>query len=69
MSPHSWIGDDHPAGWKRVGTIDVADPADVRWALDRGYRIGSVYDGMTYSAAEPCAADIYEEIESMESEL
>lgn len=59
---HSWIGDDCAPGWKRVGTIDVADPADTQWALDRDYRIGAIYDGKSYSVAEPCAADIYEEI-------
>lgn len=63
MSAHQWIGDDCPIRWKRVGTIDVADPADVSWALDRGYRIGTIYDGKSYSVAEPCAADIYEEVE------
>lgn len=58
---YSWIGDDCPPGWKRVGTIDVADPADVEWALDHGRRIGSIYDGKTSSVAEPCAADTYVE--------
>lgn len=62
MRGHSWIGADHPPNWRRIGTIDVADPADVRWALDRDYRIGTVYDGMSFSVAEPCAADIYDEI-------
>jgi hypothetical protein len=58
---YSWVGDDCPPEWKRVGTIDVADPADVATALDRGRRIGSIYDGKSYSVAEPCAADIYAE--------
>jgi hypothetical protein len=58
---YSWIGDDCPPQWKKVGTIDVADPADTHWALERDYRIGSIYDGMSYSVAEPCAADIYAE--------
>lgn len=58
----SWKGDDCPPDWKRVGSIDVADPADVSWALDRDYRIGAIYDGMSHSVAEPCAADIYEEV-------
>ncbi len=57
---YTFIGDDHPPGYRRVGTIDVADPADVRSALDRGYKIGAIYDGQSYSCAEPCAADIYE---------
>lgn len=57
----TWIGSDHPPGWRRVGQIDVADPADTRSALDRGYRIGTIYDGGSDSAAEPCAADIYAE--------
>jgi hypothetical protein len=62
MAPkYSWIGDDCPPQWKRVGTIDVADPADVATALDRGLKIGSIYDGKSYSVAEPCAADIYAE--------
>ena len=63
MAKYSWIGNDCPPQWKRVGTIDVADPADVAWALDRGRRIGSIYDGKSYSVAEPCAADIYAERE------
>lgn len=58
----SWIGSDCPPEWRKVGTIDVADPADVSWALERDYRIGAIYDGKSYSVAEPCAADIYEEI-------
>ena len=61
---YSWIGDDCPPQWKRVGTIDVADPADIATALDRGRRIGSIYDGKSYSVAEPCAADIYAEREN-----
>ncbi len=60
---YSWIGDDCPPQWKRVGTIDVADPADVSWALDKGRRIGSIYDGRSGSVAEPCAADTYIERE------
>lgn len=63
IGSYTWIGDDCPPGWRRVGQIDVADPADVHSAQDRGYRIGTIYDGMTFSVAEPCAADIYEEIE------
>lgn len=62
LSSPTWIGHDCPAGWRRVGSIDVADPADVSWALDRDYRIGAIFDGMSFSVAEPCAADIYEEI-------
>lgn len=62
---YSWIGDDCPPQWKRVGTIDVADPADVATALDRGRKIGSIYDGKSYSVAEPCAADIYAEREDV----
>ena len=62
MSEHTWIGDNHPAGWKRCGSIDVADPADTNWALDRGYRIGAIYDGYSGSCAEPCCADIYREM-------
>ncbi|SEE52679.1 hypothetical protein [Bradyrhizobium lablabi] len=58
---YSWIGDDCPPEWKRVGTIDVADPADIATALDHGRRIGTIYDGKSYSVAEPCAADIYAE--------
>lgn len=61
---HSFIGDDCPPGYKRVGRIDIADPADVDRALDRGYRIGSVYDGYSGSCAEPCAADVYERPEA-----
>ena len=57
-----WIGNDCPPEWRCIGTIDVADPADTAWALDRGYRMGSIYDGYSGSCAEPCAADIYEEI-------
>lgn len=65
---YSFIGNDCPPGYRRVGTIDVADPADVRRAEDRGYRIGTIYDGRSYSCAEPCAADIYEELdEALES--
>jgi hypothetical protein len=60
---HSWIGNDHPPGWRWVGTIDLADPADVAWALDRDLKIGPHYDGMTGSVAEPCAADVYEQPE------
>lgn len=57
---YSFIGDNCPPGYRHIGTIDVADPANVSWALDQGYRIGSIYDGGTYSCAEPCTADIYE---------
>jgi len=60
---YSWIGDDCPPQWKRVGTIDVADPADVQSALARGLRVGKIYDGRSWSVAEPCAADIYAECE------
>lgn len=59
MPSYSWIGDDCPPGWRRVGSIDVADPADVFTALEKGYRIGTIYDGRTGSVAEPCIADIY----------
>lgn len=62
MTHHSFIGKDHPPNYKRIGTIDVADPADVSWALDQGYKIGTIYEGRSGSVAEPCAADIYEEI-------
>lgn len=61
MKHYTWIGDDHPPGWRRVGTIDIADPADSASARDRGYRIGGVYEGGSGSVAEPCAADIYKE--------
>lgn len=57
---YSFIGNDCPPGYRRVATIDVADPADVRWAQDQDYRIGSIYDGLSGSCAEPCAADVYE---------
>ncbi|TCR01097.1 hypothetical protein [Neorhizobium sp. JUb45] len=60
---YSFIGNDCPPEYRRVGTIDVADPADVRRAEDRGYRIGTIYDGRSHSCAEPCAADIYEEVD------
>lgn len=63
-----WIGKDHPEGWIWVGTIDVADPANIHFALDAGYRIGEIYDGMTHSVAEPCHADIYAEIDDGEDE-
>lgn len=56
------MGDDHPPGYRWVGTIDVADPADTALALDRGYRIGPIYDGASGSSAEPCAADIFEKV-------
>lgn len=65
MKQYSWIGDGCQPQWKRVGSIDVADPADVSQALDRGYRIGTIYDGMSYSVAEPCAADTYQEIDDL----
>jgi hypothetical protein len=64
---YSWIGSDHPPNWLRVGSIDVADPDDVRWAIDRGFRIGEIYDGKSFSVAEPCAADIYEELDDAEA--
>jgi hypothetical protein len=57
---YTFIGNDCPPGYRMVGTIDVADPADVHSARDRGYRIGTIYDGYSGSCAEPCAADIYE---------
>lgn len=57
---YSFIGNDCPPGYRRVGTIDVADPADVHSAQDKGYRIGTIYNGYSGSCAEPCAADIYE---------
>lgn len=57
---YSFIGSDCPPGYRRVGRIDVADPADVDRAHDRGYRIGSIYNGQSGSCAEPCSADIYE---------
>lgn len=55
----TWIGDDHPPGWEIAGSIDVADPADVTRALDKGFRIGSVYDGGSGLYSEPCQADLY----------
>lgn len=61
---YTWIGDDHPPGWKRLGSIDVADPADTQWAIERDLHIGSIYDGLSRSVAEPCRADIYEQIPS-----
>ncbi len=64
MNIYTWIGDDCPPDWERVGQIDVADPADVSWARDREYRIGRIYDGGTRSVAEPCAADVYREKEN-----
>lgn len=64
MAAHpAWIGDDHPAGWRRVGKIDLGDPADTKAALAKGYRIGSAYDDGSDPAGEPCAADIYEKTE------
>lgn len=60
---YTWIGDDCPPEWERVGQIDVADPADTFTAHERGLRIGSIYDGGTSSVAEPCAADTYQERE------
>jgi hypothetical protein len=56
---YSWIGADCPPEWVHVGWIDLADPADVATALDRGRRIGSTYDGGSGSVAEPCTADTY----------
>jgi hypothetical protein len=61
MTHWTWIGDDCPPNYRRVGSIDVADPADTAWAIDKGYRIGNIYDGRSYSCAEPCRADIYED--------
>jgi hypothetical protein len=58
---YTWIGDDCPPEWERVGTIDVADPADVARARDRCLRIGTIYDGRTGSVAEPCTCDVYRE--------
>jgi hypothetical protein len=60
----SWVGKDHPPGWRRVGSIDVADPADVRLASGKGWTIGTIYDGGSGSVAEPCAADVYERLRS-----
>ena len=57
---YSFIGNDCPPKYRWVGTIDVADPADVNRAIDRGQTIGAIYHGGTYSVAEPCAADVYE---------
>lgn len=59
---YTFIGNDCPPGYRRVGSIDVADPADVASALDRGWRIGSLYDGGSGSVAEPCTADVYERL-------
>lgn len=56
---HTWIGDDCPEGWRRVGSIDVADLADVVTACAKDRRIGTVHDGFSGSAAEPCCADVY----------
>ena len=56
---YRWRGADHPPGWRRIATIDVADPADMALARDKGWRIGTIYDGKSGSAAEPCAADCY----------
>lgn len=56
---YTWIGDNHPPGWEIVGSIDVADPADITRALDRGLRIGSTYDGGSGLYSEPCQADLY----------
>lgn len=64
---YTWIGDDCPPCWKRVGSIDVADPADVATALDRLRRIGTIYDGGSGSVAEPCTADIYAEIDEADN--
>lgn len=60
---HTWIGEGHPPGWRRVTSIDVADPANTRWASENDYRIGAIYDGGTDSAVEPCCADVYERVE------
>ena len=59
LRAHTWIGDDCPEGWRRVGSIDVADPADIYTARDRGRRIGDIYNGGSGSVAEPCCADTY----------
>ncbi len=61
--PCTWIGDDHPPGWRRVTSIDVADPANTAWACENHYRIGTIYDGGSDSAVEPCCADVYEEVD------
>lgn len=63
---YTWIGDDHPPNWRCVGSIDVADPADTATARDRCLRIGGIYDGRTESVAEPCAADLYDEVVTVE---
>ncbi len=68
MTSYTWIGDDCPPNWERVGQIDVADPADTAWASDRGLRIGRIHDGGSRSVAEPCAADIYQERENSQNE-
>lgn len=60
---HTWKGDDHPPGWRRVTSIDVADPANTRWACENHYRVGTIYDGGSGSAVEPCCADVYEELD------
>ena len=60
---YAWKGDDHPPGWKRVTSIDVADPANTRWACENHYRIGTIYHGGSDSAVEPCCADVYEEVD------
>jgi hypothetical protein len=64
MSKFEWKAGSHPPDWEKCGTIDIADPADVQWALDRGYRIGVIYDGGTRGIAEPCHADIYKLVEA-----
>jgi hypothetical protein len=61
--PRTWKGDDHPPGWRRVTSIDVADPANTAWACENHYRIGTIYDGGSDSAVEPCCADVYEEVD------
>jgi hypothetical protein len=59
---YRWKGDDHPPGWRRVGCIDVGDPADIASSLDRAYRIGAIYRGWQDEFDEPCTADIYERV-------
>jgi hypothetical protein len=52
-------------GERYVGTIDIADPADIFSALERGWRIAwdAIYDGLSGSVAEPCAANCFIEAE------
>jgi len=61
----TWIGDDHPDGWERYGSMDLGDPASVTWALDEGLRIGATYDGGSGLYSEPCRADLYRRVPAL----